>query len=359
MALIRALAIHVPITEPKPELIVEASIKLLDRTIACCRAVGCSPWTWRVLFPPLPDSIEYNDVKRMVPEISGSFSGTKVIVAIPFRIDHPYVDKITELLYENDSMYSSVSCTDEFCVQKAVNSIYSRFRDVGMDVYTNFAIAFGSWVESPYFPATANTSNNTGFSCSLRYVDLVKLSLVEGHGDAVSKFILDIDNLLKSLSDCAANPYMGIDASLSPWLTESVTEVVEFLAGGRLGSVGSFYAIHRLNKYIAKLIIELKVRSIGYNEVMLPVAEDLLLNERVRDGVVRLKDLMSFSFLCVPGIDMVAMPYNIDYSRFLLDVLAIHRVKKVSTALRIIPTDLESGARIVLKRFGETYVIHI
>lgn len=359
LALIRALALHVPITEPKPNLIVGMSIKLLDNITSCCKAVGCSPWTWRVIFPPLPDSIEYHDVEKVVLDISSTFNTSRIMMAVPFRIDSPYVDKIVKLLYENEDVYSSVSCSDELCTQRIINAIYSRFRDVDVDVYTRFAVVFGSWIESPYFPATANISNIVGFSCSLRYTDLAKKSFMEKREDIILRFILDVDDMLKSLSNYSAIPYLGIDASLSPWFTESVAEVIELIAGDKLGCVGSFYTIHSLNKYIEKLINRLKMKSIGYNEVMLSVAEDTLLNERVKDGLVKLKDLLSFSLFCVPGIDMIAIPQSIDYRRLLLDMLTIYRVKKVSTALRVIPTDLESGTRIVLKRFGETYVIQI
>ncbi len=359
MALIRAFALHIPVTEPKPNKIIEMSIRLLDGATRCCKAVGCSPWTWRIVFPPLPDDIEYQDVKRIAMEIYSSFSNIDVLMAIPFKIDSPHIDKIVNLIYENSYIYSSTVCNNETCVQKIASSIYSKFKDIGIDVYTNFAVAFGSWVESPYFPATANTSNNVGFSCSLRYVDLVKKSLVDGNENDVSKFIISIDSLLKSISSCMMVPYLGIDASLSPWLNESVAEIVEILIGDRLGSLGSFNAIYILNRYIRELIDKLKIKSIGYNEVMLSVAEDLLLNEYVSDGRIRLKDLMSFSLFCVPGVDMIAMPHQVDYRRFLLDMLTIYRVKKISTALRVIPTELESGTKIILRRFGETYVIHI
>ncbi|MEM4626873.1 MAG: DUF711 family protein [Ignisphaera sp.] len=358
MALIRALALHIPIIKHETGWIVKKSTELLDRTIICCKNVGSSPWTWRIVLPPLPTTIEYQNVKKMVLEISSSFSNIGVLIAIPFKMDSPYIDRIIDLIYENDNVYSSISCNDELCIDRVIDRIYGRARNTDINVYTNFAIAFGSWMESPYFPATANVSNTVGVSCSLRYADLIKKSLVDGNGDIVFEFVTRIDNLLESLSKCVGIPYLGMDLSLSPWLSESVAEIVEFLVGDRMGSIGSFNAIYVLNAYIRRLMKSAGVKTIGYNEVMLPVAEDLLLNERVGKGDVKLRDLMSFSIFCVPGVDMVAMPHYINYRRFLLDMLAIYEVKKTNTALRVIPTDLESGTRIILKRFGETYVVY-
>lgn len=356
MALIRALALQIPYNGL--EDVIETSADLLDRVIECCKSLGCSPWTWRLVLPPLPDGVEYHDVRRIALEMAGSFT-ENILMAIPFRITSSYSNRIVDIIHEIDTLYSSVSCHDEPCVYRVIDNVYSRFKDVDIDVFTNFAISFGPWKESPYFPATANISNSTGFSASLRYADLVKEALISGSRDIISKFIIEVDDILKLVSKCSNIPYLGIDASLSPWLNESVAEVIELLMGSNLGSLGSFTAIYTLNMEIRKLIERLGIRSIGYNEVMLPVAEDVVLNEYVKNGNIRLRDLMSFSLFCVPGVDMVAVPHYTKYSSLLLDMLTIYRLKGNSIAVRIIPTDLESGAKVALKRFGVTYVIYI
>jgi len=361
MALVRALALHIPVQDNKwnVEVITRTSIELLDRAIMCCRDIKYSPWTWRMVLPPLSNVIAYQDIRKIVTDISNSFTNIKILIALPIKINNPYINKIIDIINENDNVYSSTSCDDEHCIYKTIESIYRRFKDIDINVYTNFALTFGSWVESPYFPATANISNTIGFSISLRYVDLIKRSLIDNNKDVLSDFILEIDKIFRYVSNCSNIPYLGIDASLSPWMKESVAELIELLIEDKLGSIGSFNAIYTLNMYVRKLVEMFNIKSLGYNEVMLPVAEDSILNERVKNGEIKLRDLMSFSLFCVPGVDMVALPYFINYKMFLLDMLTIYKVKRANIALRIIPTDLESGEKVTLKRFGDTYVIFI
>ncbi|MEM3980494.1 MAG: DUF711 family protein, partial [Ignisphaera sp.] len=128
--------------------------------------------------------------------------------------------------------------------------------------------------------------------------------------------------------------------------------------GNKIGSPGTINAIYSLNKLIDGIIKKLRIRSIGFNEVMLPVAEDDILNKRVEEGFIRLRDLINYSIVCVAGLDMVAIPkLLVDIRRTAIDMLTVHKIKKRSVAMRIIPVDQEPGTSIKLENFGTTYVI--
>jgi uncharacterized protein (UPF0210 family) len=146
--------------------------------------------------------------------------------------------------------------------------------------------------------------------------------------------------------------------SLSPWREESVCMIIENLINNKIGFPGTLNAIYSLNKLIFGLIKKLEVKSIGFNEVMLPVAEDAVLNERVKEVALKLRDLVNYSILCVAGLDMVAIPLNLDIYRLAIDMLTIYRVKKRTVAMRIIPVDQEPGTALKLENFGVTYVVY-
>ena len=150
---------------------------------------------------------------------------------------------------------------------------------------------------------------------------------------------------------------MGVDLSLSPWREESVVAIIEKLIGNKIGFPGTINTIFSLNRLVKGLAKKLGVVTTGFNEVMLSVAEDNILNERVKEMAIRLRDLISYSALCAAGLDMVAVPRSIDITRIAIDMLTIYRVKGRSVAMRIIPVDGGPGTEILLKRFGVTYVI--
>jgi len=354
MALIRALAVHVPYDYRMLELL-DKLVKILNNIEECSKKYQVKPWTLRLVFPSISDLDELN---KYLKELF-SILNKNVLVSISYDGDLSKLNQLLSIIQMYKRFYSAIRCDNDVCVDKSIMSIYSKLNDkVDLNVYTRMAIVFGSWVESPYFPATCNISNTLGLSISLRYVDLVDKALFNESQYELFSYIQETQNKLENVSKCCNIPFLGVDMSLSPWRDESVGMVIEKLINGKIGFPGTINAIYSLNKLIPNLIKKLEVRSIGFNEVMIPVAEDNILNERVKEGFLRLRDLVNYSIVCVAGLDMVAVPLRIDLRRLGIDTLTVYKVKKRTIAMRIIPVDQDPGNAIKLENFGYTYIAY-
>jgi len=350
MALIRALAIHLSHDLLAPESI-DRIVSIADRVKKCLYKV--KPWTLRLVFPVA------NTCKSIEHFLNDLFStvDADTMVDIGFEGDVADINYVPSLLDKYKKYYASVRCTSDECIDRVVSSVYAvRDKNVDFNIYTKFALLFGNWIETPYFPATCNVSNVVGISASLRYVDLVEKALFGGSPQKLFEFIQQVYSDLDDVSRCSDMPFLGLDMSLSPWKDESIARIIEKLINREIGFPGTLNAINSLNRLIDGLIKKLKLRSIGFNEVMLPVAEDDILNERVKQGYTRLRDLVSYALVCVAGLDMVALPKTLDIRRLSVDMLTIHKIKRRSVAMRIIPVDQDPGTPIKLENFGITYV---
>ncbi|ACB40267.1 DUF711 family protein [Pyrobaculum neutrophilum] len=194
---------------------------------------------------------------------------------------------------------------------------------------------------SPYFPASITTER--GISISLLYPnDLEKIEDVERvlkRGEDVGRYIAETLGL----------KFLGVDGSLSPWGEESVARAVERLFGVRLGDVGSHHAIYTLNKAIAAA----SVKKVGFNEVMLPLAEDEELKRLVVEGALDLAKLVSYIPVCVPGLDMAPIKVT-DWGRLkrlLYDVASLATSKRRPVGVRIFPVEVDE---YYVEGFGKT-----
>ncbi len=362
MPLVRALTIFIPVHTWRVEEIVRKAVEMVDKVATCANDSGLKPWTLRVALPIVPSQIlECNDFKRIAAETLSALGDRKPLIAFPLDPEHKCVKKLHELLAIENAFFSTM-CSSTECIERVFNSVYSdeARKGIELDNFTKFSLTLGSWIETPYFPSAANVSNVAGFAIALRYADAVARA-VEGDSTQLFSFLRDVNEKAIAISRCSAVPFLGIDFSLSPWLeeSESVAKIVESLLGAPIGSLGTLNVVYNLNSLVRGLPRRLGVRAVGFNEVMLPVAEDRLLSQRVREGFVRVRDLISYSFVCVAGLDMVALPRDTNVLGVIVDMLAVYRVKGRAVAMRVIPTDLDPGTEITLSRFGSTYVARV
>jgi len=199
---------------------------------------------------------------------------------------------------------------------------------------------------SPYFPISITTKR--GVSVSLVYPNDVKT-------------LEDINHVLKkaeSLGVYIANSlgleFLGVDASLSPWGTESVAELIRRIFGVRVGEWGTYEAIKALNSFLNAA----EVKKTGFNEVMLPLAEDEALKKLVEEGVLTLDKLTFYTSTCVAGLDMV--PLDIEnwdkFRKFLRDLATISLVKSKPIGVRVFPVH---GEYYEVDHFGRTPVLKL
>ncbi|MCD6096225.1 MAG: DUF711 family protein, partial [Thermoprotei archaeon] len=104
-----------------------------------------------------------------------------------------------------------------------------------------------------------------------------------------------------------------------------------------------------------------KTRSIGFNEVMLPLAEDNWLKDLASKSILRVRDFVSLSVICVAGVDMIPMP-NIKQRKLeaiISDILTLSIIKEKVVGVRLIKTKLNPGDILSLPLFGDIPVPHL
>jgi len=205
-------------------------------------------------------------------------------------------------------------------------------------------------IETPYFPAAACVSGKPFLTGALLYAKYLysKGNIIEKIRDAGRTCL----KVLTEISCKAGIEVKGVDLSISPWMEESV---VPLITSGKRSI--SLYRILVLNKAIERASAELK--SCGFNEIMLPLAEDNELKRLAAEGALRARDFIRFSVACVAGVDMVLLP-NAPREKFLEyieECLAVAFIKNKPIGFRLIYTDAEPGEFIELGKFSSTPVI--
>ncbi|MEM4461773.1 MAG: DUF711 family protein [Candidatus Bathyarchaeia archaeon] len=233
---------------------------------------------------------------------------------------------------------------------------------------TKIAILFGGDdLLTPYFPLSMNVKRGEGVALALLYArDLIEAYRgggVNSMSEAVRRILSETESIGKRIASRIGVDYYGLDYSLSPWMDDSVALLVEELSGVALPSPGSMHTISKINHFIRRIASECSISSTGFCEIMLPVAEDNILKERVCEGMLRLRDLVALSCFCVAGVDMVVIPIDISekvLEGVMLDLYEVSRLKGRPIGLRVILyPGVEQGDRVDLGVFGITPVIWI
>jgi len=183
---------------------------------------------------------------------------------------------------------------------------------------------------------------------------------VEGVGERVREIALTVGSECERVGEEVRVAFSGLDLSISPWMEESVVPLLEEVKGGPLGVPGNFYALYQLNRALRGIGEE--VGAIGFNEVMLPLAEDEVLKERVEAGEIAFRDFLALVAVCVAGLDMVPIPSWTDdraIAGVLRDLGAFRGLKGKTVGVRLIPVGVEAGEEVDLGEFGKTPVLNV
>jgi Uncharacterized conserved protein len=297
-------------------------------------------WTKRIAFPP-----ELKDLERKVNQIP---SGKGIIYSIIHRRAKDELRSIADFLSTDKSFYASVLLNDSKYIDDVAQLVYS----LDPEIATRVAILVNEeFLTTPYFPVGSANTINDSLSSSLIYVR----EFEENRAERVLAFA---DEYSKKMSKEIGIRYQGIDASLSPWMEESTGRLIENLSGEKMFSFGQLSTVANINRRIFELVWRLKIAPIGFSELMLPVAEDNVLMERVREGSLTLSQLMTLTSVCVAGLDMIAVKRDIElYKKILRDSMAIQFTKRRPYGIRIIPSTGEG--EIYLKEYGKIPEIKI
>ncbi len=340
---IRALTLFVKLENPVAELHSRV-VDQVDRLNSL--ASYLSPWTRRIASSPIGDSHLEKYLKTLA-DVIGSLPRDILLQLIP--VDHyrsESILKILNTLNEYPQLYASVKCDSAECIDAISRALLSFKGDY--DVYTRFSITFGEWIQTPYFPSTAALKD--GFSVALRYVDVFRDFLLRGDVRKVAEYVKEVIRKSIDAGSDTEIEFLGIDLSLSPWMDESVGELIEAMSGLRFGELGTLHTLVLVRDYLHELVSMFRHHIEGFNEIMLPVAEDNVLRKRALDGILRIRDLISYSFVCVVGLDLIGIDREEStVNRVLRDMLAVHRIKRRTIGVRIIPMTEDS---IQIKRLG-------
>ncbi|BFH74397.1 DUF711 family protein [Sulfurisphaera javensis] len=280
-------------------------------------------WTKRIALPPTPKDLPLDKITELLPN-----SRDVIFSAIHLRSNDKRVKDISNILQTSKSLYASILLSKVEDSKEIANFIYS----LEPEIATRIAVLiYDDFLLTPYFPVgSANT-----IADSLAISVLYAKDYLEGK---INKSIAEANEFGIKYSKQLQLRYLGIDISLSPWMNESVAEIIENKSG-KLFSHGNTYAVFQINREIFNIAWQLKVTPIGFSETMLPIAEDLILMKRVEEGSLKLPNLQQLTFACVAGLDMVPIPRDKDlYYNILLDSIAIQFNKRRPYGIRIIPT---------------------
>ncbi len=213
----------------------------------------------------------------------------------------------------------------------------------------------GAPIETPYFPLTTSLYG-FGVGISLLYPRYLARVFNKRGLRGIRKALQSIDSELLELLK-PVKTRVSIDYSISPWMEDSVVDLIESITGYTLSSPGFLYGVYILNS-ILKEFTRAKPHTEGYNEVMLPYIEDSRLLDAGEKGAIRARDFLLFSSVCVAGPDTIVLKYDRSgLVAYIKSAYSIAWAKRRHMALRIIPVDDEPGSRIYIDRFGGATVL--
>ncbi|WP_188596544.1 DUF711 family protein [Thermocladium modestius] len=309
------------------------------------KETGLEVLTRRVTFPYMGPRLNVEEIGRIAERRGYVYS------ALAAR-DSVNAASLAKLLITTKS-YGSVLVDDVGKAETVVEVLRIISQD-GSDAAKRFAALIGGELETPYYPASVNLRGGTGIALAVLYPkDLIGVTNIEDLRAKLSS-LRSAEEFGRRVADLAGIEYRGIDASLSPWGWESVVDVLEQL-GRKLSSPGFMMSIWRVNKEL----MELPIKKLGFNEVMLPLAEDERLKERARSGELSFKDLTMYSSVCVAGVDMVPIPVSDVFKvrGVIEDLYSISRSKGRPIGLRLIP--VKGSREVEVEGFGSTPVLSI
>jgi len=336
------------VTVALPE-ISEDLIDLLKRLKEECR--GADIWTFRLALPPSKFSEELVEkAEHFRREADFDY------LAIPFSLEDKILD-IAEAVSEFSGVFASIniSSLDYWDIPKVAEKYFSLLdylrRRGNYITQCKIALAVRGPVLTPYFPCASSIDKKPCLMGALLYINYLKKGVKSA--ERIRRAGLSLLELLSRAGSVLGFDVAGVDLSISPWMEESVVELVADKNGL------SLYKILKLNKAIEEAAEELRV--CGFNEVMLPLAEDNGLKELVRKGVLRGRDFVAASAVCVAGVDLVLLSSvdPIAVLNYIKDCLAVAHLKGRPFGLRLVYTDGAPGDEVELGKFGKTPVVEL
>jgi len=256
-------------------------------------------------------------------------------------------ERVSECMKAVSNMFISVVGD----VEGYINLVKCIVDKLGVGGAARVSLTINGPIATPYFPSAAAIPDVDGIMIALRYADDLE-GLIESRRvevDKLRKLFEGVYRLYTTVSAEMKLKPLGIDYSLSPWMDESVAKVIEKLLGRRFGALGTANAIRTLNDVIATASKGLE--PAGFNEVMLPYAEDSRLMELGVSGDLTAYMLALLAPSCVAGVDMIPVPRDM-FDDYVYECYSLLRSKMRPSGIRVLPVKAKPGETIELERFG-------
>mmetsp|Transcript_28751 Transcript_28751/g.27542 ORF Transcript_28751/g.27542 Transcript_28751/m.27542 type:complete len:425 (+) Transcript_28751:55-1329(+) len=299
---------------------------------------------------------------------------------------------LPQILAKSEKLYCSVLfkktdidhiSPDLAFIKKTSETLLKIANEIGVSGCFRICASFNCSSGIPFFPAAYYEENispkdndrHKGYivSLGLECADLLFIgffgaeSVSEGSrnlSDVLKQALLPIQNIVSTACDVLKLEYGGIDASINPglsladsvgaglenllFLPQKTTSSLPPLPVQKFGEFGTLAAVSAVTNAV-KSLANNGIKLIGYNGLMLPVMEDLILAERAAEipSTVTLRDLLMFSSVCGVGLDTVPVPGDIteeSISRIYLETAALaFRLNKPLSCRLLIMTNQKSG----------------
>jgi uncharacterized protein len=158
-------------------------------------------------------------------------------------------------------------------------------------------------------------------------------------------------------------PFGVVDLSLAPTpnIGDSVGEILQILGVDAVGAPGTTAILALLNDAVKKGGTFASQTVGGLSGAFIPVCEDQVLADAVKDGSLSLEKLEAMTSVCSVGLDMIAIPGSVDaatLSAIIADEMAIGMINGKTTAVRLIPVPGKEAGEVVTfgGLFGESAI---
>jgi len=161
-------------------------------------------------------------------------------------------------------------------------------------------------------------------------------------------------------------PFGVVDLSLAPTpkIGDSVGEILQILGVDSVGAPGTTAILAMLNDAVKKGGIFASQSVGGLSGAFIPVCEDHILAQAVKNGTLSIEKLEAMTSVCSVGLDMIAIPGSVDaatISALIADEMAIGMINNKTTAVRVIPVPGKEAGDFVAfgGLFGESAIMPI
>ncbi len=359
---IRALTLHLSRDLLRDESILEGKMyRLLEARDLVESRLGIEVDSVRVTLPNIDNNMFFEvmeDIVRIKPEEILASMGN-------VSSSNPKLEEIARKTVLNN-LYIGILLEDTtWDTSRRISRLIHSIAEEDLGGATRIGVnVLGEPIYTPYYPLSYSPGDKVSLTASLTYPNYLRDAYqkegIRGLSEAAESAGLVALRALSEATKVLEANLGGVDLSVAPWMEESSLGLAEAVAGVRMPKPGFAMGIRVVNEVLERVASKIEF-AVGFNELQLPVAEDLKLKARVSEGEITARDLARLSGVCLAGLDLVVVPGDIDgVAGLILEVAAYSRAKKKPLGVRVVPVEgVQPGDVVSLPRFGETPVIPI